>query len=106
LLYRPERIVQHLGQGKGSTMDVLSDILMRVNLKGSLYFRRSFSSPWGVEVPAYANAARFHYAHRGGCLVRVAGMTGIARLEEGDLLVEPGGKSHRLFSDQAVIPHS
>ena len=41
-------------------MDVLSDILMRVNLKGSLYFRRSFSSPWGVEVPAYANVARFH----------------------------------------------
>jgi len=31
-------------------------------------------------------------------------MTGIARLEEGDLLVVPGGKSHRLFSDQASEP--
>lgn len=57
-------------------MDLLSDILLRLNLRGSLYFRTSFTSPWGVEVPAYENVARFHFVHRGRCLVRVAGRRG------------------------------
>ncbi len=80
-------------------MDVLSDILMRMNLKGSLYFRTSFTPPWGVEVPAFENVARFHYAHRGGCLVRVDGQPDIVRLQQGDLMIIPRGKSHRMFCD-------
>lgn len=83
-------------------MDILSDILLRLNLRGSLYFRTSFTSPWGVEVPPFANVARFHFAHRGRCLVRVAGAEGLVALEQGDLLIVPRGASHRLFCDPAT----
>ena len=76
-------------------MDLLSDILMRLNLKGSLYFRTSFTSPWGVEVPPFQNVARFHFAHRGRCLVRVAGAGAPVALEQGDLLIVPRGAGHR-----------
>lgn len=85
-------------------MDILSDILMRVHLKGSLYFRTSFTAPWGVEVPAYASVARFHYAHRGGCFVRVDGQSELVKLQQGDLLIVPRGKSHRLFCDPQTEP--
>lgn len=82
-------------------MDLLSDILLRLNLKGSLYFRTSFTSPWGVEVPPFQNVARFHFAHRGRCLVRVAGAGTLVALEQGDLLIVPRGAGHRLFCDPA-----
>jgi AraC-like DNA-binding protein len=80
-------------------MDILSDILMRANMKGSLYFRTSFTAPWGIEVPTYANVARFHYAHLGGCFVRVDGQSDLIKLQQGDLLIVPYGRSHRMFCD-------
>ncbi|MGB0506045.1 MAG: cupin domain-containing protein, partial [Pikeienuella sp.] len=43
-------------------LDLLSDILTRLSVKGALYFRTSFTPPWGVEVPAFENVARFHFA--------------------------------------------
>lgn len=86
-------------------MDILSDILLQLNLRGSLYFRTSFTSPWGVEVPHFDNVARFHYAHRGRCLVRVAGAEGLIALEQGDLLIVPKGAGHRLFCDPANEHH-
>jgi len=53
-------------------LDLLSDILTRLSLQGTLYFRTSFTEPWGVRVPAFRNVTRFHYAHRGEALVRVS----------------------------------
>ncbi len=80
-------------------MDLLSDVLMRLKLKGTLYFRTSLTSPWGVEVPQYENVMRFHYAHKGRCLVRVDKVAEPVALEQGDLLIIPRGASHRLFCD-------
>lgn len=34
-------------------LDLLSDILTRLSLHGTLYFRTSFTEPWGVRVPAF-----------------------------------------------------
>ena len=34
-------------------LDLLSDILTRLSLRGTLYFRTSFTEPWGVRVPAF-----------------------------------------------------
>lgn len=82
-------------------MDLLSDILMRVSLKGTLYFRTSFTTPWGVQVPSFENVARFHFAHRGRCLVRVQGKADPVPLEQGDLLIVPRGAAHRLYCDPA-----
>lgn len=80
-------------------VDLLSDILCRLELTGTLYFRTSFTSPWGVRVPSFRNVARFHFAHKGGCFVRVAGASNLVVLGQGDLIIIPGGAEHTLFCD-------
>lgn len=89
-------------------MDILSDILNRVGLRGTLYFRTSLTAPWGVEVPKYQNVARFHFAHKGRCLVRIAGVDQPVALEQGDLVIIPHGATHRLYctpeNEHVVMP--
>lgn len=77
-------------------LDLLSDILTRLSLRGALYFRTNFSAPWGVRVPAFSNVARFHYAHRGETAVRVAGCREHLILAQGDLVIIPHGAAHIL----------
>ncbi len=77
-------------------LDLLSDILTRLDLRGTLYFRTSFTEPWGVQVPAFRNVARFHYVHRGECVVRVDGEGEECRLAQGDLVLVPHGRAHTL----------
>ncbi|MFT5706914.1 MAG: AraC family transcriptional activator of mtrCDE [Oceanospirillaceae bacterium] len=86
------------------TMDILSDILHRMQLAGTLYFRTAFTSPWGVKVPAFEDVARFHFVHRGRCLLRVAGQENIISLEQGDLIIIPRGAAHSLFCDPSTEP--
>ena len=78
-------------------LDLLSDILTRLSLRGTLYFRTSFTAPFGVHVPAYENVARFHYAHRGECLVHVPAAKTSLRLAQGDIIVVPHGAEHMLL---------
>ncbi|WP_317054748.1 AraC family transcriptional regulator [Roseovarius rhodophyticola] len=80
-------------------LDLLSDILTRLSMRGTLYFRTSFSKPWGVCVPSFENVARFHYAHRGACKVRVKATDEVVSVEQGDLIIIPHGASHDLFYD-------
>ena len=80
----------------GAMLDLLSDILTKLSLRGSLYFRTSFTEPWGVRVPAYRNVARFHFVHRGEAVVRVAGLDAPVHLAQGDLVVIPHGVAHVL----------
>ena len=77
-------------------MDVLSDVLRAVQLRGSLYFFTEFSSPWGVCVPRYGRVARFHLVLRGSCWVRVDGEAEPAHLAAGDLILVPHGTGHEL----------
>ena len=83
-------------------MDLLSDILGLLDLKGTLYFRTAFSPPWGLRVPAYENVARFHLVHRGRCWVAVAGGAPLL-LEQGDLVIVPHGATH-VLSDPPDAP--
>lgn len=89
-------------------LDPLSDILSRLSLTGTLYFRTSFTSPWGVAVPSFENVARFHYAHRGECMVRVRDADETIRLAQGDLALIPHGAAHDLFCgytrDPEILP--
>lgn len=80
-------------------LDLLSDILTNLSMRGTLYFRTSFTKPWGVAVPRYENVARFHYAHRGDCLVDIDGIDEAVHLAQGDLVIIPHGASHDLKSD-------
>jgi AraC family transcriptional regulator, activator of mtrCDE len=88
-------------------LDVLSDVLSRLAIRGTLYFRTSFTSPWGVEVPPFENVARFHYASRGECFVRIAGTSDIVSLAQGDLVIIPHGAGHSLYcaatEDDAIL---
>jgi len=77
-------------------LDLLSDILTRLSLRGTLYFRTSFTEPWGVRVPAFRDVARFHFAHRGEALVRVIGQSAPVTLAQGDLAIVPHGTAHVL----------
>ena len=96
------QIVQRSVQAKTRSydqamLDLLSDILTNLSMRGTLYFRTSFTKPWGVEVPAYENVARFHFAHRGQCVVRVEGADEPVALAQGDLIIIPHGASHALY---------
>lgn len=78
-------------------MDLLSDILSLMRLTGTLYFRTSFTAPWGVKVPPYAKVSRFHFAHQGRCLVRISGVDQPVTLEQGDLIIITQGAAHTLY---------
>lgn len=80
-------------------MDLLSNILSHMQLKGTLYFRTSFTSPWGVRVPPLGNVARFHFAHKGGCYVRIEGEDEPLLVEQGDLVIIMQGAAHTLYCD-------
>ncbi len=82
-------------------MDLLSDILVHLKLKGTLYFRTSFTSPWSVRVPVYKNVARFHYVHQGRCLIRIEGQAAPVPMEQGDLIIITRGAAHNIYSDHA-----
>ncbi len=85
-------------------LDLLSDILVRLSIKGTLYFRTCFTAPWGVEVPAYQNVARFHFAHRGDCMVRLTMSGETLMLAQGDLVIIPHGAGHSLYSGHSSSP--
>ncbi|MCG7495051.1 AraC family transcriptional regulator [Thalassobius sp. Cn5-15] len=89
-------------------LDLLSDILTNLSMRGTIYFRTSFTKPWGVGVPAYENVARFHFAHRGQCMLRVDGVAEPVLLSQGDLVIIPHGASHDLYCghapDETVMP--
>ena len=78
-------------------LDLLSDILTNLSMRGTLYFRTSLTTPWGIEVPPFENVARFHFAHRGNCLIEVEGCEKAVALAQGDLLIIPHGASHKLY---------
>lgn len=89
-------------------MDVLSDILSKLKLTSALYFRTQFASPWSIRVPDFQSVARFHYVHRGSCLVRIELDGEAVQLEQGDLIIITRGASHTLFSslesEEPIIP--
>lgn len=89
-------------------LDLLSDILTSLSMRGTLYFRTSLTTPWGIEVPPFENVARFHFAHRGDCLIEVKGCEKPVAIAQGDLLIIPHGASHKLYcapeTRDAVLP--
>ncbi len=82
-------------------MDVLSDILRPLRLRGGVHFRCEFSAPWGMEMKPSARA-EFHIVVRGQCWLRVAGRKQPIPLASGDLVVLPRGDPHSLLDS----PHS
>lgn len=77
-------------------MDVLSDVLETLRIRGTLYFSTEFHQPWGIRVPAFRRVARFHLMVRGSVWVRIAGLADAVHLGPGDLILVPHGAEHLL----------
>ncbi len=83
-------------------LDLLSDILTRLSLRGTFYFRTSFTPPFGIQVPAFQNVARFHFVQRGELKVHVSNAGETLRLKQGDLILIPHGSAHALLCNEVT----
>ena len=82
-------------------MDLFSEILQAVKLRGTVYFHAGFQSPWGMKIPAgqYAN---YHIVTSGECWVETDTTPQPILLQKGDMIMFPRGDSHSLVDS----PHS
>lgn len=85
-------------------MDTLSKILDLLHFNGTFYFATNFNAPWGIEVPAYKNVARFHYVTQGHCWVRIKGIDKPQKLSVGDIIIIPHGAEHILSDETDTQP--
>ncbi|WP_109485515.1 AraC family transcriptional regulator [Occallatibacter savannae] len=86
-------------------MDVLSEVLSTVRLRGAIFFNAEFSAPWcisssgaaGIEphLPfPNAHLIMFHFLTEGRAYARLGELR--VDLDAGDIVVLPGGDSHLL----------
>jgi len=85
-------------------LDVLSDVLGLLRLRGQVYCRTELSAPWGLSFTA--EQAQFHVVERGSCLLQRDGSREMLEISEGDLVLLPHGGGHRLLSapDSKAVP--
>ncbi|MCZ6666298.1 MAG: AraC family transcriptional regulator [Gammaproteobacteria bacterium] len=86
-------------------MDILSDILQSMKLRGTVYFRASFHAPWGMEIPA-GQFANFHIVTDGSCWLRNNLDSSLYELRRGDIAIFPHGACHTLACspDAETVP--
>jgi AraC-like DNA-binding protein len=86
-------------------MDVLTDLIDTLRLRGVAYCRTELTAPWGIELPA-SHIAHFHVVQEGSCWIQLTGEATGLRLSAGDLVVIPHGRGHRLVDDprNATVP--
>ncbi len=75
-------------------MDLLSEVLQAVKLRGIVYFHARFQSPWGMQIPA-GQFANYHIVTDGECWVNSDTGRHIL-LQQGDMVLFPRGNSHAL----------
>lgn len=89
-------------------MDVLSDVLRVIRLKGALFLNAEFREPWCVAAPASAQLAPIlspvdghlaicHLVIEGRCWAQAPGGA-VVELEAGDVLTLPHGDAHLIGS--------
>jgi AraC-like DNA-binding protein len=79
-------------------MDVLTDVLTTLELKGWLSSRRELAPPWRYDF-ALSKDCMFHILSFGGAYLQVEGEDGPVRVEDGDVLLFPTGHPHSLYDD-------
>ncbi len=95
-------------------MDVLSDALRVVRLKGALFLNAEFGEPWCVDAPSgetlaallapvHKHMAILHLIVEGRCWAQLAGSEAVV-LEAGDVVVLPRGEAHLLGSGTNHAP--
>jgi len=95
-------------------VDLLSDLLDRMNLSGMVLFRAEFREPWSVLTPNSAQLAKvlpfrtehiipFHVIATGGCWLEMPESEPVW-LTAGDAVLLPYGDSHRLGGRDSAKP--
>lgn len=79
-------------------MDVLTDVLNTLELKGWLSSRRELTPPWRYDFAASTDSL-FHVLSFGGAYLHVEGETEPMRVEDGDVVLFPTGQPHSLYDD-------
>lgn len=79
-------------------MDVLTDVLNTLELKGWLSSRRELAPPWRYDFAA-GKDSMFHVLNYGGAYLQVEGEAEPIRVEDGDVLLFPTGHAHALYDD-------
>lgn len=81
-------------------MDVLTDVLNTLELKGWLSSRRELIPPWRYDF-APSKDSMFHVLSYGGAYLQVEGDSEPIWVEDGDVLLFPTGHPHSLYDDPA-----
>ena len=76
-------------------MHLIDEILAAVRLRGTVYFRAAFRSPWGMALPD-SQVANFHLVCAGTCWLSSASLDSSIILEPGDMVLCPRGDAHEL----------
>lgn len=79
-------------------MDILTDVLNTLELKGWLSSRRELLSPWRYDFGASKDCV-FHVLSYGGAYLQIEGEAEPIRVEDGDVLLFPTGHPHSLYDD-------
>ena len=77
-------------------VDILTDVLDRVHLRGTVLFHYEFGRPWSVALPRSADAI-FHYLSRGSASIALEDGPRI-QMAEGDFVLVVRGEPHVLRS--------
>jgi AraC-like DNA-binding protein len=83
-------------------VDILSDVLDRTRLGGTLLFHYELGRPWSVALPAVPDAI-FHYLIRGSAIVALEDGQEL-RMTEGDFVLITRGEPHIIGSGQKTKP--
>src|SRR6266545_2580384 len=79
-------------------MDVLTDVLNTLEVKGWLSSRRELAPPWRYDFAA-SKDSMFHILSFGGAYLYVEGEAEPIRVEDGDVVLFPTGYPHSLYDD-------
>jgi AraC-like DNA-binding protein len=84
-------------------MDILTDVLSRVHLNGTLLFHYELGYPWSLAVPQFPVPV-FHYLIRGTAIAAL-GERRTVRMEAGDFVLITRGEPHIFCSDRRTKPY-
>ena len=80
---------------------LFADVLSRVRLRSSIYFRPEFGAPWGVRIADHGPV--FHVVATGTCWLRSTRLDKPLLLASGDLAIVTRGEAH-VVSDEPATP--
>jgi len=87
-------------------VDILSEILDKIQLTSSYWYRTSFAGEWGIKFPKENNIAKFHIVTHGEFCFEAPKLKIKALAEQGDILILFKGMEHNLTSAPKVKPES